>query len=187
MINGAKDFIMRFIQRHRISAASFVVLIVGLGVLASCNSGLDGSHRITQTMDCGVTLVDLQGTWKVRTANMDFVCPAGTTRHATGAVNSYTGLTVTEIGTQFKISGTGLEASVDTDTCHITYTFIDQDTKAQFECFCTFDPASRTAGSATNEGHCDGVALDADNNGTRETTCAIASPYLGSFIVVEGV
>jgi hypothetical protein len=136
-------------------------------------------------MDCGVTQADLQGTWMVRTANMNFICPAGTTRHATGTVNSYTGLTVTAIGTQFKISGTGLEATVDTDSCHITYTFIDRDTNALFECFCTFDPATRTAGSATDEGHCDGVAVDTNRDGTRETSCAIAAPYLGSFIVVQ--
>ena len=177
---------MRTMHRERSSAVALSILAVGIGLLASCNSGLGGSHRIIQTMDCGVALADLQGTWKVRTANVDFVCPAGTTRHATGTVNSYAGLTVTEIGTQFTISGTGLEAIVDTDSCHISYTFIDHDTNAQFECFCTFDPDSRTAGNAAEEGHCDNVAVDTNRDGTRETSCAIASPYLGSFLVVEG-
>ena len=174
---------MRLSSRSTLSAVMVSILVSCLGLLPACSAGGGGSQVIIPE-GCGVTQADLQGTWNIGHVPATLDCPAGTPLQTTGAVNIFNPVTVVRDETLpgFKITATGLTAEVTDVTCHITWTYLSQDTNATYECFTTFHPPTRTAGGTAEAGHADSVTL----NGGTGLSCNIPSPYLDSYIMVEG-
>jgi len=175
---------MSLFRRHTLPAVGVPVLALCLGLLLACGAGVGGSHVIIPE-GCGVTQADLQGTWVLTHAATTLYCPAGTPLQTTGAATSIGPVTVVrdESLPGFKITGTGLTAEVTDVSCHITWTYLSQDTNATYECFTTFHPPTRSAGLGTDgAGHADSVTL----KGGTGVSCNIPSPYLDSFVLVQG-
>ncbi len=174
---------MSLFRRNTLPAVLVPALALCLGLLPACGNGVGGSHVIIPE-GCGVTQADLQGTWTITHVAQSLTCPAGTLLQTTGTANHFTPVTVVrdESVPGFRITATGLTATVADVTCHITWTYLSQDTNALFECFTTFHPDTRTAGGTVEAGHSDQVTL---NDGAG-ATCAIPLPYLDTYIVVTG-
>jgi hypothetical protein len=162
------------------------VLALCLGLLPACGGGVGGSQIIIPD-GCAVTQADLQGTWIIGHVVSSLTCPAGTTFQTTSRTNDFTSVTVVrdESLPGFRITDAGLTATVADVTCHIVWTYLDQDTNALFDCFTTFDPDTRTAGGTAEAGHCSQVTL-LNQDGTQGASCVIPLPYLDSYIAVEG-
>jgi hypothetical protein len=177
---------MQLFRRSTFPAATVAILALCLGLLPGCAGGVGGSHVIVPE-GCVATQAELHGTWVISHVIANLTCPAGSTLHTTSAPNSFTPVTVVrnESLPGFEITATGLTATVADVSCHITWTYLDQATNALYECFTTFHPATRTAGGTTEAGHCDQVTL-VNTNGTLGASCVIPSPYLDTYIVVEG-
>jgi hypothetical protein len=159
------------------------ILALCLGLLPACGGG-GGGNRVIIPEGCDVQQADLQGTWSIAHVAQGLTCPPGVTLQTTSTANHFTPVTVVrdESLPGFKITAAGLTAHVADVTCHITWSYLDQDTNAQFECFTTFHPPTRTAGGTEEAGHCDQVTLNAGAG----VSCIIPLPYLDTYVVVEG-
>jgi len=175
---------MSLLRGHGTPTVMVPILALCLGLLPACGGGGVGGDKLIIPEGCAVTQADLQGTWTINHAIKNLNCPAGTTLQTTATANSYAPVTVDrdESLPGFKITATGLTATVEDVTCHIVWTYLDAATNAQLDCFTTFHPPSRTAGGAAEAGHCSTVTLV----NPPGTSCIIPSPYLDSYIVVTG-
>jgi hypothetical protein len=173
-------------RRNTLPTAIVLVLALCLGLLQACGGGVNGEPLIIPE-GCAVTQADLQGTWVLSHVIASLTCPAGSTLQTTARASRFTPVTVVrdESLPGFRIAGTGLTATVEDVTCHITWTYLDIDTDALFDCYTTFHPDSRTAGGTTEAGHCSQVTL-VNNDGTPGESCVIPAPYLDSYVAVEG-
>ena len=172
--------------------ASRAVLIplvaLGLGLLTACQGGPELIiPEAAVTGGCTVTQADLQGTWSITHVAATLFCPADIRFTTTTRANRFGPVTVVRDETLpgFRITATGLTATVADVTCDIAWTYLDRDTNARYECFTTFQPDTRTAGGTTEAGHADRVTR-LNNNGTTAASCSIPLPYLDTYIVVEG-
>ena len=167
-------------------AVSAPILALCLGVLTGCGGGVGSTHVIIPE-GCVATQADLQGTWAITHVVETLTCPAGSTFRTTSRPSTFNPVTVArdESLPGFRITATGLEATVDDITCHITWTYLDPDTNALYGCFTTFHPPTRTAGGTEEAGHCSQVAL-LDRDGNQVASCVIPLPYLDTYIVVTG-
>ncbi len=177
---------MSLFRRHTLPAVVVPIMAFCLGLLPACGGGVGGSHVIVPE-GCVVDQADLQGTWIISHVIASLSCPEGSTLRTTSTANNFTPVTVVrdESLPGFTITATGLTATVEDVTCHITWTYLDHDTNALFECFTTFHPDTRTAGGTEEAGHCDQVTL-LNKDGTPGPSCVIPSPYLDTYVVVEG-
>jgi hypothetical protein len=186
LIDWKKEKRMSWLRPHALAVVTAPVLILCLGLLTGCGGGVGTSHVIIPE-GCVATQADLQGTWVISHVVQTLTCPAGSTLQTTAAPNSITPVTVIrdESLPGFRITATGLTATVEDITCHIVWTYLDRDTNALFDCYTTFHPETRTAGGTVEAGHCSQVTL-VNQDGTSGESCVIPSPYLDSYIVVEG-
>lgn len=177
---------MSWLRANALRMLGVPMVALCLGLLPGCSGGV-GSSQVIIPEGCVATQADLQGTWVISHVVQTLSCPEGSTLQTTAAPNSITPVTVVrdESLPGFRITATGLTATVDDITCHIVWTYLDRDTNALFDCFTTFHPESRTAGGTAEAGHCSQVTL-VNNNGTSGASCVIPSPYLDTYIVVEG-
>ena len=165
----------------------FGVPIVALGLLLQgCGGGVASNHLIIPE-GCVATQASLQGTWVISHVVQDLICPAGSTMRTTSRATRIAPVTVArdESLPGFRITAAALTSTVDDVTCHITWTYLDSDMDVWFSCYTTFHPETRTAGGTEAAGHCSQVTL-VKNDGTLGDSCVIPSPYLDTFIVVEG-
>jgi len=177
---------MTSFRRRTLVIVNVPILALAIGLLSACGGAGGGNHVIVPE-GCGVTQADLQGTWVISHVIANLTCPPGSTLQTTAAANSFAPVTVArdEALPGFTITATGLAATVADVSCHITWTYLDHDTNALFECFTTFHPATRTAGGTVEAGHCDQVTL-INPSGTLGASCVIPLPYLDAYVVVEG-
>lgn len=177
---------MRSFRRHARHAGIVTIPALCLALLSACGGGAGGKNVIIPE-GCVVTEADLQGTWIISHVAASLNCPAGSTLQATAASNDFTPVTVArdESLPGFMITAAGLTVAVEDVTCHITWTYLDQQTDALFNCYTTFDPETRTAGGIAEAGHCSQITL-VNDDGTPGPGCSIPSPYLDTYIVVEG-
>jgi hypothetical protein len=181
-----KEKRMAWIRPRRFPSIGLPILALCLGLLPGCSGGVGSSHVIIPE-GCVATQAQLQGTWVISHVVQTLTCPAGSTLQTTSAPNNIAPVTVArdESLPGFRITATGLTATVDDITCHITWTYLDSATNALYGCFTTFHPETRTAGGTTEAGHCDQITL-LDMNGDPKASCLIPLPYLDTYIVVEG-
>lgn len=177
---------MSWPRPRTLPAVCVSILALCFGVLSACGGAVGKSHVIIPE-GCVATEADLQGTWVISHVIEILSCPAGSTLQTTSAPNNITPVTVVrdESLPGFRITATRLTATVEDITCHIVWTYLDQDTNALFDCFTTFHPPTRTAGGTVEAGHCSQVTL-VDEDGTPGASCVIPYPYLDTYIVVEG-
>jgi len=170
--------------RGRVPISRTPVLAIGLGLLSACQLG---GTQVIIPETCMATLADLQGTWIISHVIATLTCPAGVPLQTTSTGSRFTPVTVVrnESPPGFTITATGLTAKVEDVTCNIVWTYLDKDTNARFDCDATYSPDSRTAGGTTEAGHCRQVT-PLKKDGTPLASCAIPSPYLDTFIVIEG-
>jgi hypothetical protein len=174
--------------RHAFPGVLFPLAALGLGLLTACQGGPDLIiPEAAGTAGCTVTRADLQGTWVITHVAATLFCPAGIPFATTTRANRFGPVTVVRDETLpgFRITATGLTATVADVTCDVAWTYLDRDTNARYGCFTTFQPDTRTAGGTTEAGHADRVTR-LNNNGTTAATCSIPLPYLDTYIVVEG-
>jgi hypothetical protein len=174
--------------RRRFRAVAVPIVALGLGLLTACQGGPDLIlPEVAVAAGCTVTPADLQGTWVVSHVATTLFCPADIPFATTTRANRFGPVTVVRDETLpgFRITATGLTATVADVTCDIEWTYLDRDTDARYECFATFQPDSRTAGGTTEAGHSNRVTR-INKNGSTAASCAIPPPYLDSYIVVEG-
>jgi hypothetical protein len=133
-----------------------------------------GGDKIVITGACEATQPALQATWNISVGRVNLTCPAGHTVKTTGTTSIFTNVSVSSTGSGFTVSATGLDATVTLEKCRVDYSFVDKDTKARFDCFGTFVPASFPLGAGLTDAHCTTVHV-----GTA--TCALPSP-LGSVV-----
>jgi hypothetical protein len=178
---------MSFIRRLRYPALLVPIIALCLGLLPACSPHGGSGDTLIIPEGCAVTQADLQGTWVISHAASTLTCPVGHTITTTGTPNSFSPVTVVrdESLPGFKITATGLTATVADVTCHIVWTYKDQATNALYECFTTFHPATRTAGGTTEAGHSDQITL-INKDGSLGASCSIPLPYLDSYVVVQG-
>ena len=178
---------MSTIRRHKFSALSVPVLALCLGLLPACGGGVGGSQVIIHE-GCVVTEADLQGTWVISHVDANLTCQDESTLQVTAADNSFTPVIVVrdEDLPGFRITdAAGLTATVEDVTCHIVWNYLDQDANALFDCYTTFDPETRTAGGASEAGHCSQIT-QVDAEGNHGESCSAKPPFLDTYIVVEG-
>lgn len=176
---------MSTIRRHKFSAVSVPILVLCLGLLPACGGGVGGSQVIIPE-GCVVTEADLQGTWVITHVSQTLTCPAGTPLQTTTAPNNFTPVIVRDEDLPgFRITATGLTATIEDVTCHIVWTYLDHDTNALFDCYTTFYPETGMAGGTEEAGHCSQITLF-DEDGSQGASCIIPSPYLDSYILVQG-
>jgi hypothetical protein len=162
------------------------LVALGLGLLAACQGGPDLIlPEVAGAAGCTVTQADLQGTWVVSHAATTLFCPAGIPFATTTRANRFGPVTVARDETLpgFRITATGLTATVADVTCDVAWTYLDRDTNARYECFTTFHPD--TAGGTMEIGHSDRVTR-LEKNGSTAASCSIPTPYLDTDLVVEG-
>jgi len=178
---------MSLLRHFRFPAVIVPVTALCLVLLPACSPHGGSGDNLIIPEGCAVTQAELQGTWVISHVASTLTCPAGTAIHTTATPNNFGPVTVVrdESLPGFKITATGLTATVADVTCHIVWTYKDQDTNALYECFTTFHPATRTAGGTTEAGHSDQVTR-INANGTTGATCPIPPPYLDSYVVVQG-
>jgi hypothetical protein len=173
---------------HVFQAVLIPMAAFGLGLLTSCQGAPDLIlPEAAVGAGCTVTQADLQGTWVISHVATTLFCPAGIPFATTTRANRFGPVTVVRDETLpgFRITATGLTATVADATCDIEWTYLDRDTDARYECFTTFQPDTRTAGGTTEAGHADRVTR-LNKNGTTAASCPIPLPYLDTYIVVEG-
>lgn len=172
--------------RHALPAVLIPLVALGLGLLTACQGGPDLIiPEAAGAAGCTVTQADLQGTWVITHVTATLFCPAGVPFATTTRANRFGPVTVVrdEALPGFRITATGLTATVADVTCDVAWTYLDRDTNARYECFTTFHPGS--AGGTMEIGHSDRVTR-LNNNGTTAASCSIPLPYLDTSIVVEG-
>ena len=186
MIAWKKEEPMSVYRRQRLSAVSIPILVLCLGLLPACGGGVGGSQIILPE-GCGVTEADLRGTWIISHLDKSLEgCPQGFLPAVTATEDRFTPAVVRDESLPgFRITATGLTASVEDVTCHITWEYLDQATSARLDCYTTFYPETRTAGGPAEAGHCSQITL-VDANGTPVAACSLASPYLDTYVMVEG-
>ena len=178
---------MSTIRRHKFSALSVPVLALCLGLLPACGGGVGGSQVIIPE-GCVVTEADLQGTWVISHVDANLTCTDESTLQVTAATNSFAPVTVVrdEDLPGFRITdAAGLTATVEDVTCHIVWNYLDQDANVLFDCYTTFDPETRTAGGTSEAGHCSQIT-QVDAEGNHGASCSVESPFLDTYIVVQG-
>jgi hypothetical protein len=174
--------------RHAVQAVLIPLAALGLGLLTACQGAPDLIlPEAVVGAGCTVTRADLQGTWVITHVAATLFCPAGIPFATTTRANRFSPVTVVRDETLpgFRITATGLTATVADVTCDIRWTYLDRDTNARYESFTTFQPDTRTAGGTTEAGHADRVTR-LNNNGSTAASCSIPLPYLDTFIVIEG-
>jgi len=175
------------LRRHR-SAALFVALAaLCLGLLPACQGVADGGHLVIPE-SCALLPPDLLGTWVISHVVATLTCPAGIPLRTTATANRFVPTTAYRDDSVpgYRIAATGLTVRLE-DSCSITWSYLDRDTSARYDCFGTFQPANHTTGTTggtAEAGHCTQVTLT-NKNGTTGASCAIPSPYLDTFITVE--
>jgi hypothetical protein len=170
----------------RLPSALILSLAVGLLLLPACRGRL-GDDKVVMPAGCVLTDAELRGTWTVSQVAQDLTCPAGVTVKTTTKANNFSPVTVVrdESLPGFKITASGLTATVADDTCHIVWTYLDQSTNSEFDCYTTFHPDTRTAGGTEEAGHCSQITR-LNTDGSTGASCALPPPYLDAFVVVTG-
>jgi hypothetical protein len=133
-----------------------------------------GGDKIVLTGACAATQSALQATWNISVGRANLTCPAGNTVKTTGTTTTFTNVSVSSTGSGFTVSATGLDATVALDKCRVDYSFVDKDTKARFDCFGTFVPATFPLGAGLTDAHCTTVHVGA-------ASCTLATS-LGSVV-----
>jgi len=165
--------------------AAFAALCLGL--LSACQGVADGGHLVIPE-SCALLPPDLLGTWVISHVVQTLTCPAGIPLRTTSTANSFIPTTAyrDESVPGYRIAATGLAVVLE-DSCGITWSYVDRDTEARYDCFGTFQPANHTTGTTggtAGAGHCTQVTR-INRNGSTGASCAIPSPYLDTFITVE--
>jgi hypothetical protein len=133
-----------------------------------------GGDKIILTGACEATQSALQANWNISVGRTSLTCPAGNTVRTTGTTTTFTNVAVSSTGSGFTASATGLDATLTLEKCRVDYSFVDKDTKARFDCFGTFVPATFPLGAGLTDAHCTTVHVGG-------ATCALPNS-LGSVV-----
>ena len=173
-------------RRHRSAALCISLAALCMALLPACQGVADDGYLIIPE-SCALLPPDLLGTWVISHVVATLTCPAGIPLRTTAAANNFVPTTAYRDDSLpgYRIAATGLTVALE-DSCHITWSYLDRDTNARYDCFGTFQPANHTTGTTggtAEAGHCTQVTL-INKNGSTGASCAIPSPYLDTFLDV---